>query len=177
MKKVTLTILTGIIILTSVNAMARVLRPGEERAIKGAQMTKFQATGKFEFATDVSLTLTKKDNSKNPTGLFLSYLDSSSLTGEITTLHLPIVEKRDAGCGSVEYIANLTLHTQNRDLPPFYTERSISVVLKDHTRRLCMDLPANLWEANVVESEGFCLVSTMELEGHPETIYTIQTQE
>ena len=185
MKKVTLTILTGIMILTSVNAMARVLRPGEERAIKGAQMTKIQSTGSFVSAESVSLTLTKKDNVKNPTGLFLNYLNTA--TGEIRTVHLPIVEKRNTGCGSVEYIAHLVLPNADKDrrtslpqekdsenLPPYYMERSISVVLTDHSHRLCKDLPANLWEARVVESEGFCLVSTMNLEGNPETIYTIQ---
>ncbi|MBI2645894.1 MAG: hypothetical protein HYW85_02515 [Deltaproteobacteria bacterium] len=153
MKKVTLTILTGIMILTSVHAMARVLRPGEERAIKGAQMTKIQSTGSFVSAE----------------------------------VHLPIVERRSIGGGSVEYVAHLVLPNGDKDrrtslpeeedrenLPPYYMERSLSVILTDHTRRLLTDLPANLWEARVVESEGFCLVSTMELEGHPETIYTIQ---
>ncbi|MBI3016906.1 MAG: hypothetical protein HYY62_02775 [Deltaproteobacteria bacterium] len=185
MKKVTLTILTGIMILTSVHAMARVLRPGEERAIKGAQMTKIQSTGSFVSAESVSLTLTKKDNSKIPTGLFLNYLNTAN--GEIRTVHLPIVERRSIGGGSVEYVAHLVLPNGDKDrrtslpeeedrenLPPYYMERSLSVILTDHTRRLLTDLPANLWEARVVESEGFCLVSTMELEGHPETIYTIQ---
>src|SRR3989338_835937 len=112
MKKVTLTILTGIMILTSVNAMAIVLRPGEERAIRRAQMEKIEASGEFIFAESVSLTLTKKDDAKRATGLYLNYLNTS--TGEIRTVHLPIIQKRDLGCGSAEYLAELPLPNEDR---------------------------------------------------------------
>jgi hypothetical protein len=123
------------------------------------------------------LLLSKQDGKHRHGQLTLSYLDNNTTCpfGDgncepvTRTLEVPITSVKNIGCGSKEYVAQL--HAQD----PVNGAR-ISIVLRDHSNRLCHDLPANLWQADVREGFGWCgtMDSTMALEGFAQPIYTIQ---
>ena len=175
MKKVIFTLI-GVVFFSTLNAHAIVMSPGQERPLYIAGMDKLSAVGEFKNAQDITIMTTQQDQSDSLTGLVPSYLNKS--TKQYRSVELVITSKQSIGCGSVEYIANLAqpLVLENERVENPYLQHRLTVVLKDHTRRKCMDLPANLWEASVNEGYGFCgtMDSRMELSGHPHVIYTIQ---
>lgn len=147
--------------------------PNWERPIQKANMTKLSAKGEFATSNFFTLTLTKRDGEKKPTGIVLVYKTQilcfhGNCPSNILSYELEIAEINNIGCGSVEYVANL----KNQD--PANSER-VTVVLKDHTKRLCMDLQP-VWAASVVKGYGWCGTgdSTADLEGKPEYVVTIQ---
>ncbi|HBQ20922.1 MAG: hypothetical protein A2Z91_08715 [Deltaproteobacteria bacterium GWA2_38_16] len=186
MKKIILTVLT--IVFVTTNAGAIVMRPGHERPIFGAAMEKVDAQGHFELASNIFLELTKRDSYRayntDPTGMLLTYTVpsvklSSDESDQFVSQKLVITDKRDVGCGSVQYIASLRPEPILHYLPVEKTremQHRFTVVLIDHSQRVCEDYRPYLWEASVREGYGWCgtMDATMEIVGNPERVYTIQ---
>ena len=167
----------GLFAFTSTVAFA-ISQPGYERPLYSAQMEKVNARGHFELAQNVRLMMTQLDESETPTGLRLSYVNSMleqfpEATG-YSSVDLTIVETREIGCGSVQHIARLRQPNDHRD--SIYNQHRFTVVLIDHTRRICEDYRPYLWEASIREGYGWCgtMDATMELRGNPKGVFTIQ---
>ena len=178
MKNKIMFIFVSMFAFTSTVAFA-ISKPGWERPLYSAQMEKVSAQGHFELAQNVRLMMTQLDESETPTGLRLSYMNSmleqfSETTGRID---LTIVETREIECGSVQYIARLLATQQVLNMrEPADLQHRFTVVLTDHTRRVCKDYRPYAWEASVREGYGWCgtMDATMELRGNPKGIFTIQ---
>lgn len=176
MKRSNLVLVSG---LFTLNLLAfAITMPNWERPILGGDMKKIEARFEFEDASGITLELTKRDGSTTPTGLRLNYLFAPKCTerGELCGLKpekkeyfLTIQEIRDAGCGSREYIANF------RHAGTIGGER-VTIVLTDHTNRVCKDFIPYRWEAKVRKGAGWCgtMDSTMTMVGNPDYIATIQ---
>ena len=164
MKKsiLTLSIVTlSTLFLNAINAYAIVM-PGYERPILTADMKKQAASGHFESAEHIKLTMTRQDGAEAPTGLTLNIDDR--------IVHLVIVGRQDAGCGSVSYTAYAP--EEGDSVAGHY----FSLFLTDHTTRTCKDLQPYLWEASIREGTGcFGVDGTMDIVGNPQGVYTIQS--
>ena len=169
----------GMFVFTSTQAMA-ISKPGWERPIYSAQMEKIDARGYFADAQNIRLTLTQLDESETPTGMSLGYLNTRvPMSDDYTRMDLTITEKRDIGCGSVQYVAQLLVpqyHIESYD-KSIDNQHRFTVVLTDHTHRICRDYRPYRWEASVREGSGFCgtMDATMEIRGNPRGVFTIQS--
>lgn len=168
MKKVTVMVaaVAAVLIIVNVQRANAIDREGWERPILRADMAKLDARNGFESVEGIKLVMTKLDESERPTGLELSYTDVPSDVPAVVVLK--ITDVKDIFCGSVQYIANLP----ETDLPenPRFT-----IVLTDHTKRVCEDFHPHLWEASVRRGSGWCgtMDDTMKIAGNPKPVYTI----
>ncbi|MEK7790036.1 MAG: hypothetical protein AAB309_00235 [Deltaproteobacteria bacterium] len=167
MKKVRVMVVVVAAFLVSINANA-IVDEGWERPIFRSNMVKLDAWNGFENAEDIHLLMTKLDESERPTGLQLSYSEAPSDVAAV--VDLKITEVRDVGCGSVQYVANLPESPENLKFNSRFT-----VVLTDHTKRVCRDRQPYLWKASVRQGYGWCgtFDATMDIAGNPEPVYTI----
>ena len=154
------------------------VRPQWERPILSAEMEKTNARGYFEQVLGVRIVLTKQDRAEGPTGIRLSYEPGITVTmppgtPRTQTVDLEIVDVSADDCGTVEYVAQLKGTAR---VPREGIQRRFSVVLKDHSRRVCENVVPAIWEARVREGYGWCgtMDATMSLQGNPEPVYTVQ---
>jgi hypothetical protein len=141
--------------------------PGWERPLESASMRIVQAQGQLAEAKLARLTLTRQDGQVSPTGFTLE------MDGR--TYALRVAEMRGAGCGSVSYRA-VAGASEGIDDAVHVESRLIELTVIDHAGRFCADFAPSRWEArlelqDVLEGSA---VGSLELEGHPEPVFTIQ---
>ena len=155
-----------------------VYRPDWERPILSADMDVVEAIRGFQNARNVRLTMTKRDGQTEVTGLTLSFNDGierfpETQNKDLRTVNLMVQHVSTDGCGSKQYVGNL-VPTDARG--PMHAMARFTVVLTDHSTRVCEDYRPHLWEASVSEGFGWCgtMDDRMTLVGNPEPVYTIQ---
>jgi hypothetical protein len=127
----------------------------------------------FNDVEKVDVTLTKKDGQRKPSGITIAMEIRHSNTPEVKKL--VITDITQDGCGSTVYHARLPQKKNGRVKGAIGAR--FNLTLTDHTTRLCHDMKANIWEASIREGYGWCgtMDATMELEGNPEAVITIQS--
>ncbi len=167
-----------------------IVKPGWERPIQRAEMKVDGAQGAFNDVKDVDLTLTRKDVELTAqdivprrlpvTGMIVEYTvdrnvgsDRDMLVQEERVKMVLVVDQQPSKdeCGSTIYIGRLASEKKEPVGARF------SVVLRDHSTRLCEDLKPYRWEAHVRQGFGWCGTgdAVMDLVGNPEAVYTIQS--
>ena len=155
-----------------------VVRPGWDRPVLRADMEVTDALYGFSKVSDVSLVMTRRDGQTDVTGLTLRFDTGierlpQTAEGDHRSVKLLVQHVSTDGCGSKQYVANLLPAPGRR---PMDAMHRFTVVLTDHTTRVCEDYRPHLWEASVSEGYGFCgtMDDRMTLVGNPEPVYTIQ---
>jgi hypothetical protein len=155
-----------------------------ERPVLTAEMDVVKARFAFENVNRVWLTATINSSKKSKlpyTGLQLRFThEDPSQQGQtreiMQVVNLEVNSVETDACGSRTIIANLPKPKQGER--HMGLQARFSVVLTDHSTRLCEDYRPNLWEASVRQGFGWCgtMDATMSLVGNPEPVYTIQME-
>lgn len=157
--------------------------PKWERPVLRAEMNKGEATGFFTVVSNPRVTLTKRDGSKNFTGIYLVYELASICHGnspdcppsvfETHFLKITKIKKYD---GFVEYSAkNVTIPNCHYKVWP-YEKETYEIILRDYGSNCPNEFR---WEAMVgykstIKGSLTMSISTMKLVGNPVEVVTKQ---
>ena len=161
----TLIILTTSFAAFGIQQAQAVVTPGWDRPVYQARMDIVKATGKFADARHASLTMTKQDGRKAPTGLVLLIDDQ--------VMHLEIKQTKVNRCGITEYLA-----LPISDVPSII-EKQYKLVLRENAKDGCNGKSPHQWEGHLIRMNEFISSDkndqeSLEMVGSPETVLTIQ---
>lgn len=154
-----------------------IYNPSWERPILTApDMVIEQGRFGFKDLDRAGLTLTQRDGSAEPTGIIVNLSYVRKAEGDSNrTIRLAVTNVSKDACGSKTIVAQLPT---SKPTEPRGLYHRFSVVLTDHSQRLCEDYRPYMWEAKVREGYGWCgtMDATMSLYGNPEPVNTIESK-